>query len=100
MFEISPLSCLSPRTAAQLHRALGAAKSQPETTELSADDQLELSGAARNYEGGADGPSAMDQRIRSLRDQIAAGTYVTDDKLNYVVDRLHEVLFSGRAEQG
>ena len=100
MFEISPLSCQPGRTATQLYRAAAGPKPQQDATELSPDDQLELSRAARSFDASTGATSAADERIRTLREQIAAGTYVTDDKLNYVVDRLHAELFPQQAGQG
>ncbi len=99
MFEISPVSIQTGRTATQLYRGANG-KSQSETTALDSEDQVELSGAARNFDDSTDAPSAMDERIRLLREQIASGTYLTEEKLNYVVDRLHEELFRGPADQG
>lgn len=36
--------------------------------------------------------TTLDLRQVDLRRRIAAGTYLTDDKIDYVVDRLWEVL--------
>jgi len=40
----------------------------------------------------ADASQADQLRIEDIRQQIAAGTYLTEHKLNVVVDRLYEVL--------
>jgi hypothetical protein len=100
MFEISPLSSQVGRTATQLYRTAGGPKPQQDPTNLSPDDQVELSGAARSFDGTTDAPNAMDERIRTLREQIAAGVYLTDDKLNHVVDRLHAELFPADTGRG
>ena len=36
--------------------------------------------------------AVVDPRVREIRAQIAADKYLTDDKLDFVVDRLHELL--------
>lgn len=40
-----------------------------------------------------------ERRIREIRRQIAAGTYLTDEKVNAAVDRLYEALMETVAER-
>lgn len=56
------------------------------------DDAVELSEAAR---GTAQQAPIREQLVHSVRSQIAAGTYLTPEKLDVVVDRLH-VELTGR----
>ncbi len=44
----------------------------------------------------ADPDARLLARLREIRCQIEAGTYLTDDKLEFVVDCLCEVLNKGR----
>lgn len=55
-------------------------------------DQVELSDAARTQAGPSD-PPIRDALVQRVRQEIADGTYLTDDKLNAVVNRLHKELF-------
>lgn len=50
-------------------------------------DAVELGAAAERIVADAE-----QQRIAEVRAQIAAGTYLTDDKLDYVAGRLRDVL--------
>lgn len=55
-------------------------------------DRLELSEAAlENIQSGSGG--VRTELVERLRGEIAAGTYLTDEKLDAVVDRLHRELF-------
>ncbi len=56
-----------------------------------AGDRLELSGAATP--GGTEATGVAEQRIADLRARISAGTYLTPDKLDAVVERLFEEVF-------
>ena len=51
-------------------------------------DVVEISDAARNYRAGVSA-----ERLAEVRKLIQSGTYVTDEKLDVVVDRLHKELF-------
>ncbi len=53
-----------------------------------AGDQVELSAAARDAGSTSGDELRMQQRIAEIRRQIASDSYVTDDKLDAVVDRL------------
>jgi anti-sigma28 factor (negative regulator of flagellin synthesis) len=58
----------------------------PERTTPSVADQVELSDAARSDE------AVLQQRIADIRARIAAGTYLTPDKLEVAVAHLLEAL--------
>ena len=68
---------------------------RPEPARKEAQDQVEISSAAQAYDAPAVAEPGMEQRIAEIKAQIAAGTYLTDDKLNAVVDKLHEEIFGG-----
>lgn len=56
-----------------------------------AGDVLELSDAARQQVG-QDAP-IREHLVARIRAEIAAGTYLTDDKIEKTVERLHRELF-------
>ena len=56
-------------------------------------DRLELSAAASSYDPQAEALRAEEQRIADLRSRIAAGSYLTPDKIDVVVQRLYEEVF-------
>lgn len=96
MLEITPYSNASSRATTQVREALRAAPGpgpKPAQREQTAGDRVELSAAARDFDARRTGEGHLDERIRGLRAQIASGTYLTPDKIDYVVDRLHEELF-------
>ena len=65
---------------------------QPATTRPQG-DVVELSDAARRQvEAGAD-PPIREHLVARIRAEIAAGTYLTDDKIDKAVERLHRELF-------
>ncbi|MBI5863336.1 MAG: flagellar biosynthesis anti-sigma factor FlgM [Planctomycetes bacterium] len=55
-------------------------------------DRIELSTAAQEWNRQEDTPIRTDL-VQRVRAEISAGTYLTDDKLNVVIDRLHRDLF-------
>jgi negative regulator of flagellin synthesis FlgM len=85
---------------AQLHGAQGI--SAPHTVRnaptlnsprgIDTQDTLELSSAGLYAEQIQDLPEIRSERVAALREQIAAGTYETDDKLNSALDRLLDEL--------
>ncbi len=77
-------------TAAQQRRAAEAAEAGAAAT---TEDRVELSSAAQTYDPAAAGDLAMQRKITDIRAQIEAGTYLTDDKIDAVVQRLHTELF-------
>jgi len=56
-------------------------------------DQVELSAAAMDYDLETEAARALQQRIDDIRAQIADDTYLTPEKLDVVVERLHEEVF-------
>ncbi|HRT43501.1 MAG: flagellar biosynthesis anti-sigma factor FlgM [Phycisphaerae bacterium] len=54
-------------------------------------DRVELSAGAHREDGPA--PAVSNDRLAELRTRIAEGSYLTPDKIDYVVDRLREELF-------
>ena len=92
MLEITPHSGRSVPVAVPVHHTAAAARQRPAAAEPSAGDRVELSAAARDFEPRSQAVRATEERIQDLRERIAAGTYLTDDKIDYVVDRLHEEL--------
>lgn len=61
----------------------------------SSDDVVDLSATARRTVGEVDPPAVREELIQRIRAQIAAGNYLTDDKLDTAVDRLYEEITSG-----
>ena len=59
------------------------------------EDRVELSQAAVEYDPQVEADRAMETRIASVRAEIAAGTYLTDEKINAVVDKLYKQLVGG-----
>ena len=55
-------------------------------------DRVELSAAAASAEQTAPSESAA-QLVQDVRARIAAGTYLTPDKIDVAVDRLYQALF-------
>ena len=59
---------------------------QPESAQIA--DEVNISEAARLVEQVQQMPEMREDRIEAVRQQIAAGTYETNDKLNVAVERL------------
>jgi negative regulator of flagellin synthesis FlgM len=51
-------------------------------------DEVDISDAARLVEQVHDLPEMREDRVEAVRQQIAAGTYETSDKLNAAIERL------------
>ncbi|MFH1746765.1 MAG: flagellar biosynthesis anti-sigma factor FlgM [Planctomycetota bacterium] len=68
------------------------------TVQSMADDQVELSSAARDFVSTSEASRITEARIQELRARIAQGTYLTPDKLDDVIDRLHAVLFGAMSD--
>jgi negative regulator of flagellin synthesis FlgM len=64
--------------------------SQPAATnpEAPIQDELDISDAARMIDKVNEAPDIRQDRVNSIRAQIAAGTYETDAKLEIALDRL------------
>jgi anti-sigma28 factor (negative regulator of flagellin synthesis) len=58
---------------------------------LTTQDRVEFSAGAQSQEPASD--PALRARIAEIRQRIAEGTYLTPDKLDAVVDRLHAEVF-------
>ena len=61
-----------------------------------ASDRLELTDAARSFDQEVEDARAMQERIQQVRGQIENNTYLTEDKIDYVVDRLYAELTGDR----
>jgi negative regulator of flagellin synthesis FlgM len=59
---------------------------RPEATQIA--DEVDISDAARLVEQAQQLPDIREDRVEAVRQQIAAGTYETSDKLNAAVERL------------
>ena len=59
---------------------------RPESVQIN--DQVDISDAARLVEQVQQMPDTREDRVESVRRQIAAGTYETTEKLNVAVERL------------
>ena len=59
---------------------------RPEAAQIA--DEVNISEAARLAEHVRQLPEMREDRVDAVRQQIAAGTYETSDKLNVAVDRL------------
>ncbi len=63
-------------------------KEPGETGPLGVRDSLELSSAAKTYAERSGVDTFRPEKVAEVRAQIEAGNYLTDEKLNVVVDRL------------
>jgi anti-sigma28 factor (negative regulator of flagellin synthesis) len=59
---------------------------RPEAPQIA--DEVDISEAARLVEQVQQMPEIREDRVEAVRQQIAAGTYETGDKLNTAVERL------------
>jgi len=98
MLEITPNSSRSVTSSIPDYPHAEPPKKRAVAASLAAaDDRVELSAAARQHEEDAAAAPILDERIRDLRQRITEGTYVTDDKLDYVVDQLYATLLGNPA---
>jgi len=99
MLEITPLTTRSCDAA--LSRRVGTQHLpvRPEPGAERVQDQVELSPAAEQFETEPQQTAAMQDRIRVLRARIADGTYLTPDKIDVVVQRLHAEIFGRGASE-
>jgi len=94
MLEITPTTSRVVNGApSSLHKRDQERLSRPQTPPDQ--DRIELSAQGEQERLQAD--AALQQRIAELRASIAAGTYLTPDKIDYVIDRLYEELTRGSA---
>ena len=61
----------------------------------SQEDRVEFSESAANYDPQAASEAAMQEKIQTIRSQIADGTYLTPDKLDAAIDRMLDELLGG-----
>jgi negative regulator of flagellin synthesis FlgM len=59
---------------------------RPEAPQIA--DEVDISDAARLVEQAQQMPDIREDRVEAVRQQIAAGTYETGDKLDVAVERL------------
>jgi anti-sigma28 factor (negative regulator of flagellin synthesis) len=95
MQPVRPVDPQQPRSAARVFpQRPGPATAPPAPTarpDVSDIDRVELSAAAQQEQVTEPRPVA-ESRLDEVRAQIAAGTYLTPDKIDYVVERLYEEL--------
>ncbi len=61
-------------------------------------DRVELSEAAFNYDPELEAARRLERRINAFKSQIAAGTYLTPDKIDIVVEQLYAELTSKKQQ--
>ena len=96
MLEITPFSNPSGNPAAHIQRSGVAderAKSQPPEQRAASADRVELSAAAESFKPEPVESNEPDERVQEIRARIADGTYLTDDKIDEVVERLFDEVF-------
>lgn len=90
MIQVTSHSVIAQtRAGAAQHRT---ARGPNDTDAGNKSDRLELSSTAlENMQSSESG--VRPHLVQRIRGEIAAGTYLTDEKLDAVVDRLHRELF-------
>ena len=87
MYVYGPAHVHGPQSIGPPHGVRGAQPpAQPESSSIN--DSVEISDAARMVEQSRDIPDIRQDRVNAIRQQIAAGTYETEAKLNIAVERL------------
>jgi negative regulator of flagellin synthesis FlgM len=87
MHIYGPQSLHGPQSIGAPHSARTAKPATPaEGTAIK--DEVNISDAARFIEQAAQVPEMRQDRVNSIRQQIADGTYETQDKFDVAVDRL------------
>ncbi len=86
----------SGRAILQYHQ-LGGSSTRPAPERAAAEqppdgDRVELSQRARAFVPQLNDPPIRHDLVQRVRDSIERGDYLTPDRINFVVDRLHEVL--------
>lgn len=98
MLEINPSSARPDLPIGQIRDPRGDNTKPPQNVPADRtqdQDRLELSASAQQEQATA--LVAADERLSELRTRIADGTYLTPEKIDYVIDRLREELF-GRSD--
>jgi negative regulator of flagellin synthesis FlgM len=82
-----PAHLHGPQAVSAPH-ATRAARSNPQVESPKIQDEVNISDAARLVEQVKQAPDIRQDRVQSIRAQIAAGTYETNGKLDTAVSRL------------
>jgi len=95
MHEIASIKVPLNGSAGLIERAATAPQERraPAHTDEPGGDRVELSAAATDADPQTAAAPGVDPRIEDLRSRIAAGTYLTPDKIDTVVERLHAEVF-------
>ena len=94
MLEITTISNQSGSAAARLRQfTTVVGKQWGPAYQGSSGDRVELTPAAQNFGSGPEAAPTLGERINDLRGRIESGTYLTPDKIDYVVGRLQAELF-------
>ena len=93
MLEITTISNHSGSAGARLCQFTTAGGKRGLAHGVATSDRVELTAAARNLGFGPEAASTLDERLHDLRARIESGTYLTPDKIDYVVGRLQGELF-------
>jgi len=70
-------------------------RSPPPVPEGTSPDKVELSSAAKLLSKVKDLPDVREDRVEEVREQVAGGTYVNDDRLAKALDALIEDFLAG-----
>ena len=92
MSHFSPAAVPSSAAAAYPAAATLTPRLQPSATATRGEDSVDLSRAARALNELESGPEVRADLVARLRNEIAAGSYETAEKLDATVDRLAERL--------
>ena len=99
MLEITPLTNRATQATRIYQAADDGARPDRGVPETRPSDRVELSDAARDFTPETDEAQALAERLEEIRAAIRAGTYVTADKLDVVIDQLHTKLLGDAADQ-
>jgi anti-sigma28 factor (negative regulator of flagellin synthesis) len=98
MLEINPSSARPELPSDQIRDTPCVRGDHPQkapTGRMRGQDRVELSASVQEQEAAVQ--AATGGRLAELRTRIADGTYLTPDKIDYVIDRLREEL-TGRSD--
>jgi negative regulator of flagellin synthesis FlgM len=88
MHIYGPSQLHGPQSIGSPHNVRGAQAPAKTGNASPTNDSVEISDAARLVEQTRDIPDIRQDRVDSIRQQIAAGTYETEAKMNIAVERL------------
>jgi negative regulator of flagellin synthesis FlgM len=87
MYIHGPSHMHGPQSISAPHAARAAQPTvRPEAPQIA--DEVDISDAARLVEQVQQMPDIREDRVEAIRQQIAAGTYETNDKIDVAVERL------------